>query len=136
MAPLQILIGERAHLIEFPSILLPPGVSSGSIVNISVNRNQAAEKAHLSEFWALQDQILNEYGIDTPQAPQLKLRHVTQTSATLEWPKIELAKADLRALEIYKNGQRLALIPNPKSNTSTKLSSLQSNEEYTFQLAL
>ncbi|KAJ9106218.1 hypothetical protein QFC21_001362 [Naganishia friedmannii] len=133
-AGMAILIGERAHLIEFPSILLPPGVSSGSIVNISVNRNQAAENAHLSEFWALQDQILNEYGIDLPVAPELKLRHITQTSVTLEWPHIELAKADIRGLEIYKNGQRLALIPNPKSNTSTKLSSLQSNEEYTFQL--
>jgi hypothetical protein len=30
----------------------------------------------------------------------------------------------------------LATIPNPRGNTSTKLSSLQSNEEYTFQLVL
>lgn len=66
----------------------------------------------------------------------LKLRHVTQTSVTLEWDALELAQASCKGLEIYKNGQRLALIPNPTTNTSTKLSSLQSNEEYSFHLVL
>ena len=84
----------------------------------------------------MQDSILQEYGLDSPSPPELKLRHVTQTSVTLEWPTLSLAKADVRSLEIYKNGERLATIPNPKANTSTKLSSLQSNEEYTFQLVL
>lgn len=130
------MIGDRAHLIEFPSLLLPPGVTSGSIVNISVNRNLAAENAQLKDFWSLQDSILQEYGLDSPAAPELKLRHVTQTSVTLEWPALVLAKADVRSLEIFKNGERLATIPNPRGNTSTKLSSLQSNEEYTFQLVL
>jgi hypothetical protein len=111
-------------------------VTSGSIVNISVSRNVPAEKAQASEFWSLQDAILQEYGLDTPKAPELKLRHVTQTSVTLEWPSLQLAKAKLRSLEILKNGTRLATIPNPTANTSTKLSSLQMNEEYTFQLIL
>jgi chitin biosynthesis protein CHS5 len=128
--------GERAHLIEFPSLLLPPGVTSGSIVNISVDRNTAAEQAQAKEFWSLQDSILQEYGLSTPQPPQLKLRHVTQTSVTLEWQSLDLAKAKLRSLEILKNGTRLATIPNPTVNTSTKLSSLQMNEEYSFQLIL
>lgn len=132
----QILIGERAHLIEFPSLLLPPGVTSGSIVNISVNRNISAEEAHKRDFWSLQDEILQAYGLAMPKAPLLKLRHVTQTSVTLEWDSLELAQASCKGLEIYKNGQRLALIPNPTTNTSTKLSSLQSNEEYSFHLVL
>lgn len=135
-AGMAILIGERAHLIEFPSLLLPPGVTAGSIVNIAVNRNVSAEQTQLKEFWSLQDAILQEYGLEIPRAPVLKLRHTTQTSVTLEWDPLFLATAKCRGLEIYKNGNRLALIPNPLTNTSTKLSSLQSNEEYTFHLVL
>jgi chitin biosynthesis protein CHS5 len=42
----------------------------------------------------------------------------------------------LRSLDIYKNGQRLAVIPSPLQNTSTKLSGLDLNTEYTFRLVL
>lgn len=70
---MQILIGERAHLIEFPSLLLPPGVTSGSIVNIAVHRNIAEEKRQRSEFWDLQDQIFQTFGQKTPQTPQLEV---------------------------------------------------------------
>lgn len=55
---------------------------------------------------------------------------------TLEWPPIQLATAKLRSLDIYRNRQRLASIPSPLSNTSTKLSGLQLDTEYTFQLVL
>lgn len=55
---------------------------------------------------------------------------------TLEWPPLELATAKLRSLDIYRNGARLATIPQPLQNTSTKLSGLQMNEPYTFQLLL
>jgi hypothetical protein len=61
---------------------------------------------------------------------------VTQTSVTLEWPPIKLATAKLRSLDIYRNYQRLASIPSPLTNTSTKLSGLEINFEYTFQLIL
>ncbi|KAG6848588.1 hypothetical protein H0H93_015637, partial [Arthromyces matolae] len=135
-AGMAILLGERAHLIEFPSILLPPGATTGSIVNIAVNRNVTEEKRRESEFWALQDDILNEFGINSPEPPKLQLRNVTQTSVTLEWPTIELATSKLRSLDIYRNGQRLAAIPSPHTNTSTKLSGLELNTEYTFQLIL
>jgi chitin biosynthesis protein CHS5 len=64
------------------------------------------------------------------------LRNVTQTSVTLEWPPVKLATANLRSLDIYRNGQRLAAIPSPSTNTSTKLSGLDINSEYTFQLIL
>ncbi|ELU45697.1 fibronectin type III/BRCA1 domain-containing protein [Rhizoctonia solani AG-1 IA] len=131
-AGMAILIGERAHLIEFPSLLLPPGVTSGSIVNISVNRNVAEEKRQQKEFWELQDSILETFG----QVARRKVRNVTQTSVTLEWPLIKLATAKLRSLDIYRNGQRLATIPSPTTNTSTKLSGLDVNTEYTFQLVL
>ncbi|KAJ7291550.1 hypothetical protein C8J57DRAFT_1273397 [Mycena rebaudengoi] len=97
---------ERAHLIEFPSILLPPGATDG--------------------FWALQDEIMAAFGVRTPEPPKLQLRNVTQTSRR---PK-------LRSLDIYRNGQRLAPIPSPLTNTSSKLSGLELNTEYTFQLIL
>ena len=68
------MLGERAHLIEFPSILLPPGASAGSIVNIAVHRNVAEEQKRDAEFWALQDDILNEFGIKSPEPPSLQVR--------------------------------------------------------------
>ncbi|KIY68428.1 hypothetical protein CYLTODRAFT_351395 [Cylindrobasidium torrendii FP15055 ss-10] len=135
-AGMAILIGERAHLIEFPSILLPNGATTGSIVNISVTQNHSEEKRRETEFWQLQNAILQEFGENKPSPPNLQLRHVTQTSVTLEWPHIELATAKLRSLDIYRNGERLASIPSPNTNTSTKLSGLQTDEEYTFQLVL
>ncbi|CUA69564.1 Chitin biosynthesis protein CHS5 [Candida albicans SC5314] [Rhizoctonia solani] len=135
-AGMAILIGERAHLIEFPSLLLPPGVTSGSIVNISVNRNISEEKRQQKEFWDLQDAILETFGKVGPEPPVVEVRNVTQTSVTLEWPLIKLATAKLRSLDIYRNGQRLASIPSPTTNTSTKLSGLDVNTEYTFQLIL
>ncbi|KAJ7092864.1 fibronectin type III/BRCA1 domain-containing protein [Mycena belliarum] len=135
-AGMAILLGERAHLIEFPSILLPPGATTGSIVNIAVHQNHAEEKRRDAEFWALQDEILEEFGVRSPTSPKLQLRNVTQTSITLEWPPIELATAKLRSLDIYRNGQRLAPIPSPHTNTSSKLSGLELNTEYTFQLIL
>ncbi|KAG7097575.1 hypothetical protein E1B28_004912 [Marasmius oreades] len=135
-AGMAILLGERAHLIEFPSILLPPGASTGSIVNIAVHQNHAEEKRRDAEFWALQKEIVDAFGVEIPTTPNLQLRNVTQTSVTLEWPPLQLATAKLRSLDIYRNGQRLASIPSPMTNTSTKLSGLEINSEYTFQLIL
>ncbi|KAL0581491.1 hypothetical protein V5O48_000534 [Marasmius crinis-equi] len=135
-AGMAILLGERAHLIEFPSILLPPGATTGSIVNIAVHQNHAEEKRRDADFWALQQDIVDAFGAEVPETPNLQLRNVTQTSVTLEWPPLNLATAKLRSLDIYRNGQRLASIPSPMTNTSTKLSGLDLNSEYTFQLIL
>jgi len=74
--------------------------------------------------------------IDSELTLNLQVRNVTQTSVTLEWPPLQLATAKLRSLDIYRNGARLASIPAPTQNTSTKLSSLELNTEYTFQLVL
>ncbi|KAG2012998.1 fibronectin type III/BRCA1 domain-containing protein [Coprinopsis cinerea AmutBmut pab1-1] len=135
-AGMAILLGERAHLIEFPSILLPPGATTGSIVNIAVHQNHAEEKRRDAEFWELQEEILKTYGVDSPTTPELKVRNVTQTSVTLEWPPLQLATAKLRSLDIYRNNQRLAAIPSPMNNFSTKVSGLEIDKEYTFQLIL
>ena len=65
-----------------------------------------------------------------------QLRNVTQTSVTLEWPRLELATAKLRSLDLYRDRQRVAAIPSPMTNTSTKVSGLQLDTDYTFQLVL
>jgi len=67
---------------------------------------------------------------------RLQVRNVTQTSVTLEWAPLKLGKAKLRSLDIYKNSQRLAAIPNPMTNTSSKLSGLSLDTPYTFHLVL
>lgn len=135
-AGMAILIGDKASLIEFPSLLLPPGVSSGSVVNIRVLRNDQQERRQKDEFDQLQEDILHTFGQQSPKPPALRLRNVTQTSVTLEWDRLMLATATLLSLDIYRNGQRLAPIPNPLHNTSTKLSGLDVNAEYTFHLVL
>ncbi|KAF9235574.1 hypothetical protein BU15DRAFT_64752 [Melanogaster broomeanus] len=135
-AGMAILLGERAHLIEFPSVLLPPGATTGSIVSIAVQQNSAEERKRDQEFWGLQNDILEAFGRVSPESPRLEVRNVTQTSVTLEWPPLNLATSKLRSLDIYKNSQRIASIPNALTNTSTKLSSLSVDTTYAFQLVL
>ncbi|TFK88388.1 hypothetical protein K466DRAFT_662335 [Polyporus arcularius HHB13444] len=122
-AGMAILLGERVHLIEFPSLLLPPGVSTGSIVNISVQRNMTEEKKGENDFWNLHSEILDAFGTRTPENPKLE-------------PKLELATAKLRSLYLYLDRQRVAAVPSPLTNTSTKVSDLQLDTKYTFQLVL
>ena len=66
-----ILIGERASLIEFPSLLLPPGVTHGSVVDIRVLRNESEEKKQQDGFIDLQEQIYAEYGVNTPTGTRI-----------------------------------------------------------------
>ncbi|PLW49963.1 hypothetical protein PCASD_01249 [Puccinia coronata f. sp. avenae] len=135
-AGIAVLIGSHAHLIEFPSLLLPPGCETGSIVSITCTRDHAAEKAQADSFWDLQTKIVDQFGMESPQPPNLRLRSITQTSVTLEWDKLQLAQCKLLSLSIWKNGQRLGTLPNPLNNTSTKLSGLDLDSEYTFHLAM
>ena len=120
--------------IEFPSILLPPDIHSGSIVDINVARNQHAETVADQKFSALQSDIYNTFGTQSPSAPVLRCRNATQTSVVLEWDPIELATAELRSLSLYRNGNKAGAIP--KDKLSTKISGLALDTEYTFHLVL
>ena len=122
--------------IEFPSILLPPSIISGSIVDITVSRNQASESASQKSFASLQSSILSTYGLSSPKAPVLRCRNATQTSVVLEWDKINLATADLRSLSLYRNGAKAGVIPQDKGIQATKVSGLAVDTEYTFHLIL
>jgi hypothetical protein len=104
------LLTEDHHLIEFPSLLLPKGVTSGSIVNIAVSRNMSEEEKKMKEFWELQQAILATFGNDEPDVPVVRVKNITQTSLILEWDALSLHKAKLRSLDIYKNGTKLAQV--------------------------
>ncbi|KAL4977881.1 hypothetical protein BDW66DRAFT_131224 [Aspergillus desertorum] len=135
-AGVAVLLTEDNRLIEFPSVLLPNNITSGSIVDITVSRNNAAEAANAAAFQALQKRILNTYGIKTPSPPVLRLRNATQTSLVLEWDPIDLATASLKTLSLYRNGSKAGSIPRPLETRSTKISGLAIHSEYTFHLVL
>lgn len=141
-----ILLGPNAHLLEFPSLLLPtpspgqPPLGPGSILTITVQRDLAAERQAQEAFHALQADILSTFSTP-PSAPVLKLRNVTQTSVCVEWEPLQLGSAGFRGLEMYKNGQRWGRVGGErergkKEKKEWKTGGLQSGEEYTFQLVL
>jgi hypothetical protein len=131
--PLMSFLTDRLQ-IEFPSILLPPDIHSGSIVDINVARNFHAETVADQKFSALQADIYNSFGTKSPSAPVLRCRNTTQTSVVLEWDPIDLATAELRSLSLYRNGNKAGAIP--KDKLSTKISGLALDTEYTFHLVL
>ncbi|KAK3335676.1 BRCA1 C terminus domain-containing protein [Cercophora scortea] len=135
-AGVTVLLTPDKRLIEFPSILLPPDISSGSIVDITVARNTASESAAERAFRALQDQIFSAFGAAEPAAPVLRCRNATQTSVVLEWDPIQLATADLISLALFRNGQKAGNIPRPTAMHSTKISGLAVDTEYAFHLVL
>ncbi|KTW27441.1 hypothetical protein T552_02419 [Pneumocystis carinii B80] len=135
-AGVAILLTSDCYLVEFPSLLLPHGIQTGSILDISISRNYEAENKEKEDFQELQKKIHETFGIKKPTTPVLRVKNVTQTSVVLEWDPIELGTTELRSLTLYKNGLRLGKIPKATTTTSTKLSGLALNTEYSFQLVL
>ncbi|PNS14051.1 Chitin biosynthesis protein CHS5 [Sphaceloma murrayae] len=133
-AGVAVLLTEDKRLIEFPSILLPPDITSGSIVDIDVSRNFKSEQVAAQKFNSLQEEIFSTFGQATPAPPVLRCRNATQTSVVLEWDPVNIATADLRSLSLYRNGSKAGNIPRDK--LSTKISGLQVDHEYTFHLVL
>ena len=134
--PCKIWGTDSCQQIEFPSILLPPTISSGSIVDITVARNFTSEQKSQSSFVALQDAIFNSFGATEPSAPVLRCKNATQTSVVLEWDPIEYGTADILSLSLFRNGQKAGSIPRPGVMQSTKISGLAVDTEYTFHLVL
>ncbi|WWC64482.1 uncharacterized protein I303_107092 [Kwoniella dejecticola CBS 10117] len=145
-AGMAILLGPNAHLLEFPSLLLPtpspgaPPLGPGSILTITVSRDVGAELAAQQSFHNLQSDILSAFST-APSKPVLKLRNVTQTSVCVEWEKLEIGSANWRGVEMYRNGQRWGRVggdfgQGKKEKREWKTGGLQSGEEYTFQLVL
>lgn len=116
--------------------MLPPDISSGSMVDIDVGRNYKAEADAQKAFHELQSEIYRTFGQRTPSAPVLKCRNATQTSVVLEWDPIDIATAELRSLTLYRNGNKAGTIPKPGDQHSTKLSGMAVDTEYEFHLVL
>lgn len=134
-AGMAILLTSDHHLIEFPSLLLPSGVAAGSIIDLSVAQNTKKEKEENDKFVALQKDIRDLFAVHPPSTPELTVRNMTQTSVVLEWDLIDLATAEMKSLTLYKNGSKLGKIPSA-TTTTTKLSGLALDTDYTFQLVL
>ncbi|VVT57670.1 uncharacterized protein SAPINGB_P005811 [Magnusiomyces paraingens] len=135
-ASLALLLTKEHHLIEFPTILLPPDVEAGSIVKISCERDHDMEEIDNKKFNSIQDELYATFGTKYPQTPQLRVRNVTQTSVVLEWDPIDIATTDILSLTLYKNGSRFGVIPTPLKRTATKLSGLAIDTSYSFYLVL
>jgi len=103
---------------------------------VNVSRNFAAEDHSNRAFSSLQSKLLADFGGESPVAPSLRCRNATQTSVVLEWDPIVLASAKLRSLSLYRNGNKAGTIPRPLDMTSTKISGLAVDTEYTFNLIL
>ncbi|KAI9839703.1 MAG: Chitin synthase, class 5 [Sclerophora amabilis] len=135
-AGVAVLLTQDKRLIEFPSILLPPNITSGSVVDINVSRNLSSEAQSQSAFTNLQNTIFTTFGQNSPSPPILRCRNATQTSVVLEWDPISLATAELRSLSLYRDGSRAGIIPRPLEQTATKISGLAIDTEYVFHLVL
>ncbi|KAK8853291.1 hypothetical protein IAR55_003995 [Kwoniella newhampshirensis] len=145
-AGMAILLGPNAHLLEFPSLLLPtpspgaPPLGPGSILTITVSRDVSAELAAQESFRNLQQTILETLTVP-PKIPVMKIRNVTQTSVCVDWEKIDVGSAGFRGLEMFRNGQRWGRVGGDfglgrREKREWKTGGLQSGEEYTFQLIL
>ncbi|KAI3320800.1 hypothetical protein HD806DRAFT_505024 [Xylariaceae sp. AK1471] len=135
-AGVTVLLTPDKRLIEFPSILLPPNIVSGSIVDITVARNHTSESESDKRFATLQDQIFSSFGASEPSTPILRCLNATQTSVVLEWDPIDLATTDLISLTLYRNGQKAGNIPKAREHRTTKISGLAIDTEYNFHLVL
>jgi len=81
-AGMALLLSPDHHLIEFPATILPEGVTSGSIVNITISRDFEEEDKKKKEFMELEEQIYKEFS-KPPEDPVIKVNHITQTWVTL-----------------------------------------------------
>ena len=65
----------------------------------------------------------------TPKIPIITIKSITQTSLVIKWEPLELYFAELRGIDVYRNGIKLAATPSPNAH-SVKLSGLDMNHEY------
>ncbi|KAJ3202024.1 Chitin synthase, class 5 [Entophlyctis luteolus] len=133
-AGIAILLSPDHHLIEFPSTILPDGVGTGSIINVTIERNHDEERRKREEFMRLQDKILAQFSKE-PEMPSISLKSVTQTSAIIGWKPLALNSTELKGIDVYRNNQKISL-PVPLTATSAKLSGLDMSHDYEVFIVL
>ncbi|TPX65848.1 hypothetical protein SpCBS45565_g04847 [Spizellomyces sp. 'palustris'] len=133
-AGMAILLSPHHHTVEFPAQILPDGVKTGSIVNLTIERNHEEERRQHEDFLALQEEIFYSFS-QPPEVPDVSVKSVTQTSIIITWKPLVLHAADVRGIDVYRNGQKLSL--NVASTaTSAKLSGLDISHDYEIWLVI
>ncbi|KAI8921787.1 BRCT domain-containing protein [Entophlyctis helioformis] len=133
-AGMAILLSPDHHLLEFPAVMLPDGVGTGSIVNVTVERNRDEEQRQRDEFNSLQEDIFQTYS-QSPEVPEIEVKATTQTSVIIKWNPLVLHSATFRGIDVFRNGQKLNLNLTPLA-TSAKLSGLDVSHEYEIWVVL
>ncbi|KAJ1568589.1 Chitin synthase, class 5 [Cladochytrium tenue] len=134
-AGMAILLSPDHHLIEFPATILPDGVTTGSIINVTIERNQDEERRTRDDFSAIQDAVFHDFS-RCPEPPVLSLRAITQTSAIVQWKPLVLHAATVRGIDVYRNEQKLSAPYVPRDATSAKLSGLDVDHDYSVHIAV
>ncbi|KAL7749496.1 Chitin synthase, class 5 [Sorochytrium milnesiophthora] len=106
-AGVAILLTPDHHILEFPTLLLPADIASGSIIDVSVRRNTEAEQEETRAFQKLEATILAEFGDADPSPPVLAVKEVTHTSCTLMWHSGDAGKGEVVGVDVLRNGQRV-----------------------------
>ncbi|KAJ3337632.1 Chitin synthase, class 5 [Gonapodya sp. JEL0774] len=156
MVAIAILLSPDHHLIEFPATILPgnvhqlgplrvcqisvrdychatdvnllaDGVSTGSIVNVSISRDIEKETRMRRDFLDLQEDIYHAFR-RKPEHPTIKVKWVTQTSITITWDPLVLYNVELRGIDVYRNNIRSP--GHFYGPTTVKLSGCEVNTEY------
>ncbi|KAH3901669.1 Chs5p SCDLUD_001439 [Saccharomycodes ludwigii] len=163
-ASIALLTTDDHLIIEFPTILLPEDIKTGSIVQFNVSHNYESESNVFTKFLNLQNDIFQKYGQLEPSPPHLSKLNVTQTSCILKWDNLNLGSVDLKSLILYKSTikpenansgssipdnaqsstgaathtkmERITMIPNPIKTNSFKISGLSVDTSYEFQLKM
>ncbi|KAL6940628.1 hypothetical protein ACO0QE_004540 [Hanseniaspora vineae] len=117
-ASLALLTTDEHHIVEFPTILLPKNIDTGSVIEFKVRNDKAKEKENELDFFELQNEIFAKYGKDNAQAPVLSTMNITQTSCVLQWDQLELGSTQLKSLSLWKFVP--TIVPTKATSASTR----------------
>lgn len=136
-AGLAVLISQDHHVVEIPATLLPDGISSGSIVDMAIVRNESEEQKERQKFLSVQKSILTLFG-KPPVPPTIREEQVTQTQIVLSWDPFQLYESDFMGIDVYKNHTKMSSLHHQlsKDSTTLKLSGLDVGTEYELHLVV
>jgi hypothetical protein len=101
---------------------------------LTIERNKDEELRQRDEFFQIQKEIYSTFS-KVPEEPVIHVKSITQTSLIIQWDPLALNSADLRGIDVFKNGQKLSQNLPPSAN-SVKLSGLDVAHDYTVWIVL
>lgn len=104
-------------------------MTTGSIINITIEKNKDQQQQQQDDFKALQKEIYNLF-CTPPTAPTISVKSITQTAITIQWKNtLVMHNCSLFKIEVWRNGSKLST-QVPEGHTSFKLSGLDVAHEY------